>query len=434
MSVLPLTSSKTSASVDGPRGSCSTTQVLCTASGSTACRPVSSVAGSSEPVLTRWPASTRTWPAPNGLRPSTTVSVVPSTESRRVPPASPGTGLTRSVSTIANGSPSRRAMSERTSTRIRSASSGMSGILLTHHFDRYSKPSGMPGPSSSAAMSTSTKLTVLNGLINDAENGTWTVCESSGLSSAATCNGTVPFSPPWPSCSVRSVTSSFPVCPSCTFRQLPGEFAAEVTFGVPMPSGPASTVTASESAIHTQPGPVMFSDAVAPCAAWTLPKSIRSPGDGRPSFGRICRLTSTFCGDNWVPGATCTPARSTAGAVVTTNDIFNVAGPGSTWLRSTFTGLPMSSLGTSRSSSMGAAPAGTSCADSVAEPTRSVGVTGLFCPSTRPKVSPSRVWPLCQVTSGPCLPPLPTRAGKMSVEMWMLTFDTASGCLPAVST
>ena len=44
------------------------------------------------------------------------------------------------------------------------------------------------------------------------------------------------------------------------------------------------------------------------------------------------------------------------------------------------------------------------------------------------------LWPLCHVTSGPCSPSLLTSAGKMSVEMWMLTFDTASGCLPAVST
>jgi hypothetical protein len=142
------------------------------------------------------------------------------------------------------------------------------------------------------------------------------------------------------------------------------------------------------SAIQAQPGPMMFSDAVAPLAACTVPKSIRSPGVGRPSLGRSCTGTSTSWGDSWVPGAICVPDGSVAGAVVITNDIRSTACPGFTFVRSASTGLAMSSLATDCSSGMGAAPSGTSAADMVAVPARSVGCMGVPWPSTSPNVRP----------------------------------------------
>ncbi|PQM46622.1 hypothetical protein C1Y40_03199 [Mycobacterium talmoniae] len=181
----PRTISSTSARFSAPPGLCSSTHLPCTASGSTACTPLASVDGMSEPAL-RYPgAVTLTCAVPNGLRPLTVENCTPCTVSWRAPPARPGTGVTRSVSAIANGSPLRCTAPASTSTGIRSASIGTPGILPVYHLAAYSNANGMPGPSSSAAMNTNTKLVVLSGLVIDAENVTSTVCASSGLSCGA---------------------------------------------------------------------------------------------------------------------------------------------------------------------------------------------------------------------------------------------------------
>src|SRR6185295_8940961 len=102
----------------------------------------------------------------------------------------------------------------------------------------------------------------------------------------------------------------------------------ELMCGVPTPSGDATTLIVSVGEIHTQPGPAIGSDFVAPLSPSMVPKSIRVPGVGSPTFGRICSGTSTSCGDNVVPGAICSPLGPVAGAVVMTSDIRRTACPG----------------------------------------------------------------------------------------------------------
>ncbi|PQM46623.1 hypothetical protein C1Y40_03200 [Mycobacterium talmoniae] len=209
-----------------------------------------------------------------------------------------------------------------------------------------------------------------------------------------------------------SVTGKVAFWSLSTLRQFPGPEDDELTLTVPIPSGPATTFVASPSAIHTQPGPVTSSCAVAPLVPCTSPKSMCWPGTGKPTLGRICIGESTCCGDSLVPGAICAPCGSWAGAVVITSDIRRVAAPAFTLVRSTSMGSPIAALGTEVNTSTGAPPSTASDADITASPARVAGSIGVPAPSTSPNFTPFITWPARHGESGSAC-----SAGKMSVEM-----------------